>query len=429
MGRKRRSTEDYRGPQKRARALKGRKCKPVSDLDYIGKEDYIQHNGLMYVRPYVFEFRTNFKPRWTDKTVYDVFCQEFKHTEKEYWNREFKEGRVLMKSAAISKAVVWRDGMEVIHLVHRHESAVLSETVHVTHNHEGFVIVSKPPSLPIHPCGTYRRNTLQFILKAFYGMGTLLSVHRLDKETSGLVIMAKNATYAAQFAQEIKDRKVQKTYLAEVNGIFPEGEVECREPIFWDKREMKAFIKPDGAEAVTVFSRISNDRERDRSLLECKPVTGRTHQIRIHLAHLGHAIINDPLYGKEPDPAETLDSKVVNPASLLLTDTSFKDKATVDDSRKTYIACDSSKHAYAEHGRHLSCLEEGRKLNCSNCPQVTNVKNVSVGKMYIHLHAQKYESKNWSFEVPPPKWAAIVPSLEKTQSQTSKGRGSICSLS
>ncbi|KAI0565683.1 RNA pseudouridylate synthase [Gracilaria domingensis] len=427
MGRKRKPMDYNRGPLKRARTSNPRQ-KRVSDLDYIGKDDYVQHEGLLYVRPYVFEFRTNFKPRWTGKTVYDVFCQEFKHTEREYWSREFKEGRILCAGKAVDVGVVWQDGMEVIHLVHRHESAVLSEKIHIAHDHEGFVVVSKPPSLPIHPCGTYRRNCLQFVLKAFYGMGTLLSVHRLDKETSGLVIMAKNSTYAAQFANEIKDRKVRKTYLAEVNGIFPETRVECREPIFWNKREMKASISSNGMEAVTVFSRMSHDCKKNRSIIECRPITGRTHQIRVHLAHLGYAIVNDPLYGPNSHPAEVLNTKAVNTSSLLLTHNSFKDEATMNENRQTYLACEWSKAAQKRHGRHLTCLEEGKKLACSNCPQVTNVKNVSIDKMYIHLHAQKYESSDWSFEVPPPQWATILKSQPSTHTQITQDKNGMCSL-
>lgn len=405
MGRKRKNSQCGNQKHKRLRAS-GMRRKPESDLAYIGKNDFVILDGMMYVRPYVFEFRTYYKPRWKGKTVYETFCEEFSHKDEAYWSREFREGRVLCKGQTLGINIDWYDGMEVIHIVHRHESAVLSERIHIAANREGFVVVSKPPSVPVHPCGTYRRNCLQFILKAFYGMGDLFSVHRLDKETSGLVIMAKNAEYAARFAKEIKEHRVRKTYIAEVNGIFPDEDLECTESIFWDKKTMRAVISEKGAEAITKFSKISHNNEECRSLVECKPITGRTHQIRVHLAHLGYAIVNDTLYGNQKTHSgRSKRIKDFDSSALLLTHSTFEDEAAINMVRKTYLACEWSRRSYEQHGRHLACMEEGKELRCTNCPQVTNDKNVNMDAMYIHLHALKYESSEWSFEVPRPKWA------------------------
>ncbi|PXF43578.1 RNA pseudouridine synthase 7 [Gracilariopsis chorda] len=370
-----------------------------------------------------FEFRTYYKPRWKNKTVYETFCDEFSHKDEVYWSREFDGGRILCKGQTLGINTAWYDGMEVIHIVHRHESAVLSERIHIAVDREGFVVVSKPPSVPVHPCGTYRRNCLQFILKAFYGMGDLFSVHRLDKETSGLVIMAKNPEYAARFAKEIKDHKVRKTYIAEVNGIFPNGELDCKEPIYWDKKTMKAGISEKGADATTKFSKISHNNRECTSLVECKPITGRTHQIRVHLAHLGYAIINDTLYATERIPSKRSKvSRDFESSALLLTHDSFKDEAAINMMRKTYLACEWSRRSYQQHGRHLTCTEEGEELCCKNCPQVTNDKNVNIDAMYIHLHALKYESSEWSFEVPRPEWALDTKNESRVRQDANKKR-------
>lgn len=377
-----------------------------SDLDFISKHDYVTVGDFLYVRPYAFEFRANFKPRWKNKTVFEVFSDEFRHTESGYWSKEFRDGRIVCGGKPVGEDVVWQDGMEIVHIVHRHESAVLAQKIHIAHDEDGFIVVSKPPSIPVHPCGTYRRNCLQFILKAFYASEKLFAVHRLDKETSGLVILAKTSEYASRFSAEIKEHKVRKTYLAEVHGSFPIRPVECVEPILWDKREMRASIQPQGGVAKTSFRKIRENIEKNTSIVECKPLTGRTHQIRVHLARLGHGVVNDPLYGEQALLGKGgCISAAGKPQSISVLSSSFQEDAPTSQNRQTYMACEWSKRALQENGRQLSCEEEGRALCCTNCPQVTNVKNVEKNSMYIHLHALKYESDEWCFEVPPPSWA------------------------
>lgn len=429
MGRKRGRTSREAQATKRMRGSK--KAPAETDLDYIAKEDYVVMGDFVYVRPYVFEFRTNFKPRWRNQTIYNVFCQEFKHTGKDYWQKEIREGRILSAGKPVDEQTLWDDGVEVVHIVHRHESAVLSTAIHVARDEDDFVVVSKPPSLPIHPCGTYRRNSLQFILKAFYNTGKLLAVHRLDKETSGLVILAKKTAFAAKFSAEIKEHKVQKTYLAEVHGHFPADVSECAEPLYWDKREMKSSVRPDGAEAKTSFKVLKMNAKKGTSVVECKPLTGRTHQIRVHLAHLGYPIINDPLYGShEASETTTLVSKNnQSPLSITLTHPKFDEDAIISERRRTYLACGWTKDSLRLHGRRLSCIEEGKTLSCSNCPQVTNIKNVAVQQMFIHLHALKYESSNWTFEVPPPPWVDGSDEQEKRKTMQKSGTDVGCALS
>lgn len=366
----------------------------------------------MYVRPYVFEFRMNFKPRWRGQTIYNVFCQEFRHADNGYWKKEVHEGRVLSDGRPIEESTLWDDGVEVIHVVHRHESAVLSAPIHIARDEEDFIVVSKPPSLPVHPCGTYRRNSLQFILKAFHHTGKLLAVHRLDKETSGLVIFAKNSERAAKFSTEIKEHKVQKTYLAEVEGIFPVGLSQCDESVLWDKREMKASVSSQGLEAKTFFKLVKVNSAEHSSIIECKPLTGRTHQIRIHLAHLGFPIVNDPLYGDRKGAQRAIvTTQGPCPLSASLAHPEFVADNTLSVQRQSYLACEWSKRSFERNGRHLSCLEEGKMLSCSNCPQVANVKNVVVQQMFIHLHALRYESEDWRFDVPPPPWMEDIMNL------------------
>jgi hypothetical protein len=134
-----------------------------------------------------------------------------------------------------------------------------------------------------------------------------LAVHRLDKLTSGLLILSKSQDLAFKFQDDLKNNKVEKTYLARVYGNFPgkEGEEITVEKSIWcvsPKLSKYDFCKNEeeeqkGKYAKTVFKKIWYDEKTNSSLVECKPVTGKTHQIRVHCKSLGCSIINDINYG------------------------------------------------------------------------------------------------------------------------------------
>lgn len=389
------------------------KKKQETDFDLISQHDYVIHNGFIYVRPYVFDFKCHYKPRWHNRRVFDVFVEEFRHADQSYWEAEFSEGHMLCNGIPMNTKdinnKIWQENMQIIHLVHRHESAVFATKIPIVHDEDGFIVVSKPASMPVHPCGTYRRNTLQFILRAFYQCDhPLLSVHRLDKETSGLVILAKDTKHAAMFNNDIKNHRVQKTYIAQVHGCFPCTISKCDVKIHWHKRLMKGFVNNiDGVDAITHFKVLARNPKLNTTIVECKPITGRTHQIRVHLAHLGFPIFNDRLYGSSSKD-RTSTNFLFSPttSSLTLDLDQFQDtKKSIDENvRPTLRLCQWSAKMAEKYDRRLTAKEEGELLKCDNCPQITNVKNVEADVMSFHLHAYKYESKDWSFQVPLPDW-------------------------
>jgi len=119
-------------------------------------------------------------------------------------------------------------------------------------------------------------------------------VHRLDRDTSGVVVLAKNAIAAAELSAAFRDRKVQKTYLAIVEGSIPDGELT--NPIGVDPRRPRARkVRSDGQTAHTTITTLG--REHCLSAIRAVPHTGRTHQIRVHLAHHGAPILGDRTYG------------------------------------------------------------------------------------------------------------------------------------
>ena len=124
-------------------------------------------------------------------------------------------------------------------------------------------------------------------------------VHRLDKDTSGLLIIAKNDKAHIKMSEQIKDRKVKKTYIALVRGIISENEATINMPIGRSTKDRKKMaVTKNGKEAITHFKVLNRftTNKASYTLLEVKIDTGRTHQIRVHMAEIGHPVIGDTVY-------------------------------------------------------------------------------------------------------------------------------------
>ncbi|TFY70093.1 hypothetical protein EVJ58_g33 [Rhodofomes roseus] len=186
-------------------------------------------------------------------------------------------------------------------VVHRHEPPVTSTPVRIVHHDKerGFIVIDKPGSIPVHAAGRYFRNSLVEILKNDFGFKKVYTINRLDRLTSGMMIIPLNATLATTLTQEFMDGTVQKEYVARCRGQFPEDEVTCEQPLLTIDRQMGLnVVHPEGRPAKTIFKRLHYDADTDTSVVRCRPLTGRSHQIRVHLQYLGYPIANDPVYSE-----------------------------------------------------------------------------------------------------------------------------------
>ena len=189
------------------------------------------------------------------------------------------------------------------------ETALTPEAIPLTvlYQDNDIIVVDKPASLTVHPAPGHPSGTLVNALLAvtpdLRGIsGTLRPgiVHRLDKDTSGLMVVAKNDRAMRSLQRQLKDRSVRKTYLALVHGVLSPREGTIEAPIGrHPKNRKKMAVVAGGRESVTKY-RLREEIAGGRfALLEVQPVTGRTHQIRVHMAAIGHPIVGDAVYGRK----------------------------------------------------------------------------------------------------------------------------------
>ncbi len=181
-----------------------------------------------------------------------------------------------------------------------------------------FLVVSKPSGMLIHPTVRVRTGTLLNALAHHLNVSTTAAedfkraglVHRLDKDTSGLVVIAKNARSHRILCSHFQRKLVEKRYFALVEGVINEDSGTIDAPVGRFAEERLWNIKEDGKRAISNFW--VKHRFADKTLLELEPVTGRTNQLRIHLAHVGHPILGDIKYGGREFPRLCLHAYKLN---------------------------------------------------------------------------------------------------------------------
>lgn len=272
----------------------------TSAAKYEVKPEWYFEKGLRKVKPYLFKYSTYAKERWRGRSVIDVFSSDFRDRSPEYYAQAVASGVIKINGKIITQDVIIRNGDLITNTLHRHEPPVIGDPVRILHRDDvkGLLVVEKPGSMPIHPTGRYNYNTLLSILKFDYDLPLVHTSNRLDRLTSGVMICAltneASRGLSAYFGQE---GAVKKEYIARCRGNFPDEEIVCEEPLLTIDRQVGLnVVHPEGKHAKTFFKKMSYDRQTDSSVVHCRPITGRSHQIRVHLQFLGHPILNDVIY-------------------------------------------------------------------------------------------------------------------------------------
>lgn len=243
--------------------------------------------------------------------ILDYLSGRFTYRDAESWTEEIAAGRIIVNGATATKATVLCCGDEMEYLPEARPEPEVDETVTVVHEDDDFLALCKSGNLPCHPAGIFFNRTLWAMLKEgrvqdVLPLEEIHFVNRLDRETSGLVLVAKNKRAAKMAAHAMARDEACKEYWVVVEGDFPD-ELTADGWLWQDERSVvkkkRRFgtEKTDGAidaeTAVTSFRCLR--RGNGMSLLQATLGTGRTHQIRATLCSLGYPVVGDKLYGVE----------------------------------------------------------------------------------------------------------------------------------
>ena len=242
----------------------------------------------------------------TTDTRIDVFLADYmKDYSRSKIQSEIKKGAVSVNFKSVKPSYILKEA-DIIEFNPIQKVEILPEDIplNIVWEDENMLVVNKPSGMLTHPTAIETSGTLVNAL--LYRYGENLSdingefrrgiIHRLDRNTSGLLMIAKNNKTHEFLVEEMKNGRMIKKYLAVVKGIVVEDELTINKPIGRNpKQPHKMGVFEDGKESISVVKVL--ERLEDATLVEVRLITGRTHQIRVHMSSIGHPVFNDTLYG------------------------------------------------------------------------------------------------------------------------------------
>lgn len=474
---------------------------------------YYLSDGLRRVAPYHFTYNTFCKQRWRGREILDVFASEFRDRPREYYRTAIETGEIVINGKPCQDVhTIIKNGDVISHTLHRHEPPVTAQPIGVVAETDEMIVIDKPAGVPVHPAGRYNYNSVVEIMRAerHYAFNPL-PCNRLDRLTSGVMFIGKTKAEAEIISEKLRGRTVRKEYVARVKGRFPDGEgwtgdemkggvVTCEESIL----QISPILglnraRASGKSAKTLFRRIAHyqpkqpppasnaldstpslsngtsaapspsnstdtfappppapaTEDKGYSIVHCLPLTGRTHQIRVHLQFLGHPISNDPIYSNrrvfgpglaQHDSSPAHDAAIIERLSKMGKTESFADAIdydsapAIDQTQQIAVpknhkplnagtlhagnlspaneAGEDSMYTQAEFGEFVKAHDEmvkdynkrkGEKMTGEKCDICGTDLYSDPGpqELGIYLHALAYSDVEgkWRYQSPMPAWA------------------------
>lgn len=232
------------------------------------------------------------------KTLLEMLGRVVKNRTREYWEEEFARGLIVsLEGERVFAGQVVRGGQRYRHIFPNATEPDVNGAVEILHEDEALIVLNKPAPLPMHAAGRFFLNTLQHLLNAAYHPEKPHPAHRLDANTTGVVLMTRARHFAGKLQSQFERGQVEKMYLVRVQGR-PEAEAfSCDARISTESGKLgsRTVDEVGGDSARTEFS-VCQRLADGTTLLEARPLTGRTNQIRVHLWHLSFPVVGDPVY-------------------------------------------------------------------------------------------------------------------------------------
>ena len=252
-------------------------------------------------------------------TVVDYLAHRFPYHTAERWRERVVEGRVQVNGADIEPAHIVH-AEDVVAYTIFHDEPEVDRRFDIVFEDDNLLVVSKSGNIPVHACGVYIRNTLITELRERYAEDRIALAHRLDRETSGCVILTKNKIAAREMSRQFAEGEVEKQYFAIVHGVIEADEGVVDAPIA--KTDYAVALNHDQLTMANVESELKGDlpsavpkrvvdfdrgkpalteyrvteRLAAHTVVEVRPQSGRTNQIRVHMHHAGYPIVGDKVY-------------------------------------------------------------------------------------------------------------------------------------
>jgi len=246
--------------------------------------------------------KTHIRSREAGLALIDFLCQRFPYHSKEVWLEKIQIGQIKIANQSTFSLYCLNLGDEIYYEAKEIDEPPVNWNYKILWENDRLLAIDKPPNLVIHPAGRYRNNTLLSALRRQFQ--DCQPVHRIDRETSGIVLFTKEKRFGSIYQKLFEDRKVNKKYLTLVHGNCPKEFEACgylaKDYRSHVRKKMKFSFAKVGdleREVETLFKKLQYIEEADWSLLLAIPKTGRLHQIRATLYSLGYPIVGDKLYG------------------------------------------------------------------------------------------------------------------------------------